>query len=94
MSVYTPELAAKPWRPISTELPASALTTALFAMVIVSGLYFGREVLVPIALALLLSFALAPRARGFENARNDSVRLTILRSWKNPRPRGWRRGFR
>ena len=58
-----PELAAKTWRPISTGLPASALTTMLFTVVIVSTLYFGREVLVPIALALLLSFALAPLVR-------------------------------
>ena len=67
-----PELAAKPWRPISTELPASALTTMLFTVVIVSALYFGREVLVPIALALLLSFALAPLVR-------------FLQGWRVPR---------
>src|ERR1700730_15780904 len=72
MSVHMPELAAKPWRPISTELPASALTTMLFTVVIVSALYFGREVLVPIALALLMSFALAPLVR-------------ILQAWRIPR---------
>jgi predicted PurR-regulated permease PerM len=72
MSVYVPELAAKPWRPIRTELPASALTTMLFTVVIVSALYFGREVLVPIALALLLSFALAPLVR-------------LLQGWHVPR---------
>src|SRR5450631_3218994 len=69
MRVYMPELApANTWRPISSELPASALTT----VVIVSALYFGREVLVPIALALLLSFALAPLVR-------------ILQGWRVPR---------
>jgi predicted PurR-regulated permease PerM len=68
-----PELApAKTWRPISAELPVSALTTMLFTVVIVSALYFGREVLVPIALALLLSFALAPLVR-------------ILQGWRVPR---------
>jgi predicted PurR-regulated permease PerM len=68
-----PELSpAKTWRPISAELPASALTTMLFTVVIVSALYFGREVLVPIALALLLSFALAPLVR-------------ILQGWRVPR---------
>jgi predicted PurR-regulated permease PerM len=72
MSVYMPELAAKPWRPISAGLPASALTTMLFTVVIVSALYFGREVLVPIALALLMSFALAPLVR-------------ILQGWHIPR---------
>ena len=72
MSVYMPELAAKPWRPVSTQLPASALTTMLFSVVIVAALYFGREVLVPIALALLLSFALAPLVR-------------FLQGWRVPR---------
>jgi predicted PurR-regulated permease PerM len=72
MSVYMPELAAKPWRPVSTQLPASALTTMLFSVVIVAALYFGREVLVPIALALLLSFALAPLVR-------------LLQGWHVPR---------
>src|ERR1700719_162629 len=72
MSDYMPELAAKPWRPIRTELSASALTTMLFTVVIVAALYFGREVLVPIALALLLSFALAPLVR-------------LLQGWRIPR---------
>jgi predicted PurR-regulated permease PerM len=68
-----PELApAKTWRPIRSELPASAQTTMLFTVAIVSALYFGREVLVPIALALLLSFALAPLVR-------------ILQGWRIPR---------
>jgi hypothetical protein len=39
---------------------------------IVAALYFGREVLVPIALALLLSFVLAPLVRR-------------LQSWRFPR---------
>jgi predicted PurR-regulated permease PerM len=76
-----PELAAKPWRPISTELPASALTTMLFTVVIVSALYFGREVLVPIALALLMSFALAPLVRflqGWHVPRMFAVIFVVL----------------
>jgi predicted PurR-regulated permease PerM len=73
MSIYMPELTpANSWRPIRAELPASALTTMLFTVVIVSALYFGREVLVPIALALLLSFALAPLVR-------------LLQGWRLPR---------
>src|SRR5580700_6681070 len=78
MSVYMPELAAKPWRPVSTQLPASALTTMLFAVVIVSALYFGREVLVPIALALLLSFALAPLVRMLQGWRLPRMLAVIL----------------
>src|ERR1700722_12773539 len=73
MRVYMPELAAaKPWRPISSAVPASALSTMLFTVVIVSALYFGREVLVPIALALLMSFVLSPLVK-------------ILQGWRLPR---------
>ena len=46
----------------SEELTAllSAVATAVLAFIIVATLYFGREILVPIALAILLSFVLAP----------------------------------
>ena len=53
----------------------------LFTVVIVSALYFGREVLVPIALALLLSFALAPLVRmlqGWRLPRTLAVILVVL----------------
>jgi predicted PurR-regulated permease PerM len=53
-------------------VPGSALTTVLMAVVVVMALYFGREVLVPIALAVLMSFVLAPLVR-------------LLRSWRLPR---------
>ena len=43
-----------------------------FGVMIVAALYFGREVPVPIALALLLSFALAPLVR-------------LLQGWHVPR---------
>ena len=38
----------------------NSLATVLVAAAIVAALYFGREVLLPIALAVLLSFVLAP----------------------------------
>jgi len=41
----------------------STLTAIVIAVVVVAALYFGREVLVPIALAVLLSFVLAPLVR-------------------------------
>jgi predicted PurR-regulated permease PerM len=46
----------------SEELMAllGAVATAILAFIIVTTLYFGREILVPIALAILLSFVLAP----------------------------------
>jgi len=38
----------------------SAVATAILAVIIVSTLYFGRDIFVPVALAILLSFVLAP----------------------------------
>ncbi len=38
----------------------SAVATAILAFMLIATLYFGREILVPIALAILLSFVLAP----------------------------------
>jgi predicted PurR-regulated permease PerM len=38
----------------------SAVATAVLAVIIIAMLYFGREIFVPIALAILLSFVLAP----------------------------------
>jgi len=38
----------------------SSMATAILAVIIIAMLYFGREIFVPIALAILLSFVLAP----------------------------------
>jgi predicted PurR-regulated permease PerM len=38
----------------------SAVGTAILAVIIIMMLYFGREIIIPIALAILLSFVLAP----------------------------------
>ena len=38
----------------------SAVATAVLAVIIIMMLYFGREIIIPIALAILLSFVLAP----------------------------------
>src|SRR6187549_3925835 len=54
-------LSPSPWH--SRPVPASALTTVLLGVIVVAALYFGREVLVPIALAVLMSFVLAPLVR-------------------------------
>jgi hypothetical protein len=48
------------------------ISTAVVAAIIVGTLYFGREVFVPIALAILLSFVLAPLVR-------------LLQRWHLPR---------
>ena len=44
----------------STEARSAALQGLLIAAIVISGLYVGREVLVPLALAILLSFVLTP----------------------------------
>jgi hypothetical protein len=41
----------------------SGMKTAAIIVVVIAALYFGREVFVPIALSILLSFALAPPVR-------------------------------
>jgi predicted PurR-regulated permease PerM len=56
----------------SNPISGSTLTSVVIGVVVVAALYFGREVLVPIALAILLSFVLSPLVR-------------ILRSWYFPR---------
>lgn len=53
-------------------IQGSALTGVVFGCVIIACLYFGREVLVPIALAVLMSFLLAPPVR-------------LLQGWRVPR---------
>jgi predicted PurR-regulated permease PerM len=53
-------------------IQGSALTAVVFGCVIIACLYFGREVLVPIALAVLMSFLLAPPVR-------------LLQGWRVPR---------
>jgi predicted PurR-regulated permease PerM len=44
----------------SVARPASAIATLATAVVVIGALYFAREVFVPLALAVLLSFALGP----------------------------------
>ena len=50
----------------------SGVAAAILAVIIVAALYFGRELFIPIALAILLSFVLAPLAQ-------------ILQRWYIPR---------
>ena len=58
--------------------PATTLINLAVAALIVTGLYFGREILVPVVLAILLSFVLSPF-------------VTRLQSWRIPRNIGPRR---
>jgi predicted PurR-regulated permease PerM len=59
------KLPLTPQRPSNRVYPPGipgllGLTSTITAVVVVCGLYFGREVLIPITLAVLLSFLLAP----------------------------------
>jgi predicted PurR-regulated permease PerM len=65
------QFVSKPPRSSST-IPGSTVTAILVVGGIVAALYFARDVLVPIALAVLLSFVLAPLVRR-------------LQSWRFPR---------
>src|SRR3954471_20914126 len=51
--------------------------TAVIATVVVAGLYFGRPVLLPLALAVLISFALAPLVSLLKRLRLGNV-LPVL----------------
>ncbi len=44
----------------SVPVSGTTLTSVMLGVIVVAALYFGREVLVPIALAILLSFVLSP----------------------------------
>ena len=67
---------------VPAETPSlRGLTTLAVTVVIVAALYFGREVLVPITLAILLSFVLAPLAdliRRTRIGRAPAVILSVL----------------
>src|ERR1044071_6899468 len=59
----------------------STLTTVLVGVVVVATLYLAREILVPIALALLLSFVLAPLVKILRRIflpRSIAVALSVL----------------
>ena len=68
MSHSTPSISPRRTNPVS----GGSVALVLLAVAVIAALYFGREVLVPIALAVLLSFVLAPLVR-------------FLQSWYIPR---------
>src|SRR5580704_16160891 len=63
---------------------ASRFQSMASVCIVVAALYFGREVLIPLALALLLSFLLSPvvhRVEQFRISRVLSVVLVVLLSF-------------
>src|SRR5271156_4753637 len=60
-SVTAKSGAGSHWREVNVSgVPPTSLATLAVGVVVVAALYFGREVFVPMALAILLGFALAP----------------------------------
>lgn len=72
----------RPTRIAPAETPKAALASpVLVAAVLVAGLYVGREILIPIAIAVLLSFVLGPMVnllRRLHLPRLPAVVLTVL----------------
>ena len=64
--------------PIVDSKHGKSVETVLIAAAIVAALYFGREVLLPIALAILLSFVLAPLARLFQRLYLPRIPAVLL----------------
>ena len=50
--------------PLPVAIPARGIMTLIACAIVIAGLYFGRDLLVPIVLAVLLAFVLAPVVRG------------------------------
>lgn len=68
-----PLIRPRPTRVAAAETPRAALASPLLVgALLVAGLYFGREIFIPIAIALLLSFVLGPL-------------VNLLRRWGLPR---------
>jgi predicted PurR-regulated permease PerM len=59
--------------PIADSTDASRLLTLLGTVVVIAGLYFGRTVLIPLALATVLAFLLAPLVELLEKCRLGRV---------------------
>jgi predicted PurR-regulated permease PerM len=69
--------------PIDSPIPprANPMTVTVLGVIVVLGLYFGQDVLKPLALAVLLAFALAPvvvRLRRLGLGRIGSAGITVL----------------
>src|SRR5690242_13209 len=65
----------------STTAPRDNLAPMAITVVVIAALYFGREVFVPLALAILLSFVLAPvvvKLRRWHLGRIPAVMVTVL----------------
>lgn len=62
----------------SSSSPLSKLLTLVGIVVVIAGLYFGRQVLIPLALATVLAFLLQPAVAFFERARIGRVPAVLV----------------
>ena len=74
------EIHATPPRPVAAkpDTLTPKFMMAVIAGVVVSGIYFGRPVLMPLALAVLTSFALAPLVTLFKKLRLGNVGAVVI----------------
>ncbi|NEU11458.1 AI-2E family transporter [Methylobacterium sp. BTF04] len=81
-STNAPLIPPRPTRIAAAETPSPTLTSPLVvAALIIAGLYIGRDVLIPIAIAILLSFVLGPLVnllRRWHFGRFPSVAASVL----------------
>ena len=68
----------KPHRAVTTDTLAPKFMTAVIAAIVVTGIYFGRPVLMPLALAVLMSFALAPLVGLLKHLRLGNVAPVLI----------------
>ena len=69
MSENSPNKVVPANRPLEFEAPGATTNTLIIAIAVMASLYAGREIFVPIALAILLSFVLAPAVRQLQSMR-------------------------
>jgi predicted PurR-regulated permease PerM len=65
-------------RPAEIDNQGSRLVILASVSLVIAGLYFGREVLIPLALAILLAFLLSPPVRWLEKLRTPRTPATLV----------------
>lgn len=82
---------AVPTKKIPSAQSLATIANLLLATCIVSALYFGRELLVPLALAALLTFMLAPLTTRLQRwlGRIGAVLLVVLMMFLATGAAGW-----
>ena len=77
--------------PNKTRLDADTFRLTMLIFAIIAFMYFTGEVLKPLALSILLSFALAPAARLLERCGLPRVAAVVLTVVISPRAFSWNR---